>query len=159
NPGSPHPKVEVVLTMSLSEKARATLAPRAVPRVLRFSEQPDVVPDRQEPTEDPPRMGVAAQPTSPCNARSMRSRPPPPAAPSPPPPPANPRPAPARSGELAAHHPRRAGIVAEVHRPQHRLPEILRVVERPDGGLQGLHHVARALDLGRLSTSETPFSD
>ena len=66
----------------------------------------------------------------------------------------NPRLAPVCPGKLPADGPGRVGVVAQVHGPQHGLPEVLGVVERPQRRLQALDHVATADDLRRLLAAE-----
>ena len=57
----------------------------------------------------------------------------------------NPRLTPVRPGKLAANGPGRVGVVAQVDGPQHGVPEVLGVVEGPQGGFQILDDVARSL--------------
>ena len=67
----------------------------------------------------------------------------------------NPRLAPIGAGKLSADGPGGVRIVAEVHRPQHSLAEVLGLVEGPQRRFEAANHVAGTHDLGRFLLAET----
>ena len=60
-----------------------------------------------------------------------------------------------RASQLAAHRAGGVGIVAQVHRPQDGLSEVIGVMEGPESGFQASDDIARPDDVRRLLLPKT----